>query len=101
MIIHEAEGQTWTLNLAVCVPVYLADEAGEPLPGVRLDVRREAYFARPGLAAHWANPSTVLHHFGAGKRSLLASDWAELFAAAPPAGGAWDIWRPLGAEDEA
>ncbi|MDP1617481.1 hypothetical protein [Phenylobacterium sp.] len=97
----DAHGQMWTLNLAACVPVHLIDEAGEPLEGARLDVCGQALAANPGLYALWANPGTILHHFGAGKRSLLAADWAAYFTAAPPVGDRWDVWRPVEPEEVA
>lgn len=105
MVTHlDLEGRTWTLDLAVCAPVYLYElgeadpETGEPssvtpLPGVRLDVDQAAM--PESLAAYVVHPAPEQHHFGAGKISLHADSWPDLFDPAAR------IWRRVEAAEDA
>ncbi|MDP2214996.1 hypothetical protein [Phenylobacterium sp.] len=99
----DPDGQTWTLNLTVCVPVFLFatgpldPETGEPetitpLPGVRLDVAPAGL--HPSLEPFVVYPSVRRHDFGAGATAIFAPDWSDLFFPDAP------IWRRVEEDDQ-
>lgn len=99
MILHtDSDGETWTLNLTVCVPVFLFTlgttdpETGEigsvtPLPGVRLDVAPPGL--HPSLEPFVVHPAVRRHDFGPDATAVFAPDWPALFNPAAP------IWRQV------
>lgn len=104
MIVHtDSDGETWTLDLTVCVPVFLCTpgttdaETGvidgvTPLPGVRLDVAPSGL--HPSLDPFVVNPVVRRHDFGPDATAIFAPDWPALFHPAAP------IWRQVDWEGE-